>query len=210
MKLVKKLLEKKLLAIAIVGFIFSILTISYFIFQNYHHNNNLIASASQLASAYQEKIDVDLSIDKSPVRLKIPVINIDANVEQVALTSDGLMDAPKGPSEVGWYSLGPRPGEIGNAVMDGHSGWKGGIKAVFDDLYKLEIGDKIYIESEDNVFTTFVVKKISKYSPDTDATNVFISNDGKSHLNLITCTGFWDNILKSHSSRLVIFADKED
>ena len=144
-----------------------------------------------------------------PVKFKIPKINIDANVEQVALTKDGFMDAPKGPDEVGWYNLGPYPGEIGNAVIDGHSGWKGGKKAVFDDLYKLSIGDQIYVESENNVFTTFVVKKISTYSPNADATDVFVSSDGKEHLNLITCTGFWDNILKSHSSRLVVFTDEE-
>lgn len=144
-----------------------------------------------------------------PAKLRIPKINIDADVIQVALTSGGFMDAPSGPDEVGWYNLGPYPGEIGNAVIDGHSGWKGGKKAVFDDLYKLSIGDKVYVESDGGVLTTFTVKKISKYTPNADAKDVFISTDGKIHLNLITCTGFWNNILKSHSSRLVVFTDKE-
>jgi len=35
------------------------------------------------------------------------------------------------------------------------------------------------------------------------------SNDGKAHLNLITCAGVWDEVEKSHSSRLVVFADME-
>jgi hypothetical protein len=49
-----------------------------------------------------------------------------------------------------------------------------------------------------------------KYDPNISATDVFISSDKKSHLNLITCTGTWDSILKSHSSRLIVFTDKEN
>lgn len=202
MKLIKKLLKRKLLAVTIIGFIFSAWAVSYFVFQNFHQDN-------QIASASQGITDSTLSANESPIRLKIPVINVDAVVEYVGLTPDGAMDSPVGPAPVGLYNLGPRPGESGSAVIDGHSGWKGGKPAVFDNLYKIKIGDKVSVESNTGVTTTFVVKKISKFNPNADATNVFISTDGKSHLNLITCTGFWNNILKSHSSRLVVFTDKE-
>jgi len=55
-----------------------------------------------------------------------------------------------------------------------------------------------------------VVRESQKYQPKADASNIFGSNDDKSHLNLITCTGFWNRILKSRSERLVVFADKVD
>ena len=143
------------------------------------------------------------------MRLKIPSINVDAPILSVGLTRDGAMDVPKGPAEVAWYNLGPRPGEPGNAVIDGHSGWKNNMPAVFDNLYKLQKGDKIYVENDTGVITTFIVREIRKYDPNADASDVFISNDGKSHLNLITCTGFWNKIWKTHSDRLVVFTDKE-
>jgi len=143
------------------------------------------------------------------VNIKIPSINVDAKVEYVGLTKDGAMSAPAGPSETGWFYLGTRPGEEGSSVIDGHSGYKNNRPAVFDNLYKVQIGDKIYVEDEKGITTIFVVREIRKYNPNADATDVFYSNDGKSHLNLITCTGIWNTIWKSHSDRLVVFTDKE-
>ena len=120
------------------------------------------------------------------------------------------MGAPVGPNETGWFKLGPRPGEVGSAVIDGHSGWKNDIPAVFDNLSQLHKGDKIYVEDEKGILTTFVVREIRIYDPKADATEVFSSHDGKAYLNLITCAGTWDNVKKSSSERLVVFADKED
>ena len=144
-----------------------------------------------------------------PIKLKIPAIKVNSTIESIGLTLDGAVDSPLGPSNAGWYKLGPKPGEIGNAIIDGHSGWKDGIPAVFDNLYKIQIGDRIYIENGKGVTITFIVRKIMKYDPNITATDVFISSDKKSHLNLITCTGVWDSVLKSHSSRLIVFTDKE-
>ena len=144
-----------------------------------------------------------------PIRLKIPKINVDASVIYVGLTSSGAMDIPKGPDEVAWFNLGPRPGENGSAVIDGHFGWKNNIPAVFDNLYKLKKGDKIYIEDDAGKTITFVVIEIGLYNQNGDASNVFGSNDEKAHLNLITCEGIWNATQKSYSNRLVVFSDKE-
>ena len=144
-----------------------------------------------------------------PVRLKIPGINVDATVEYVGVTPDGAMDAPVGPRNVAWFDLGPRPGEEGSAVIAGHSGWKNGVPAVFDNLYKLRKGDKIYVQDEKGTIITFVVRESRLYNPEVSASDVFNSNDGRAHLNLVTCEGAWDKVSKTYSKRLVIFADKE-
>lgn len=144
-----------------------------------------------------------------PVRLKIPAINVDAVVEYVGLTPEGAMDTPRGPDNAGWYNLGPRPGEVGSSVVAGHSGWKNNIPAVFDNLHKMKIGDKIYIEDDRGMITNFVVREIRKFDPNADASDVFDSKDGKVHINLITCEGTWDKVSRSSSQRLVVFADKE-
>src|SRR5665213_214737 len=69
-----------------------------------------------------------------PVRLKIPVINVDALVEHVGVAPDGTMAVPKGPADTSWFALGTPPGAIGSAVIAGHYGWKNGIPAAFDNL----------------------------------------------------------------------------
>ncbi len=145
-----------------------------------------------------------------PINLKIPSINVDAAIEQVGTTPDGAMDVPKEPENVAWFNLGPRPRENGSSVIAGHSGYKDNKPAVFDSLYKLQQGDKIYIEDEFGATTIFVVRESRRYDPKADATSVFSSYDGLSHLNFITCTGAWNEKERTHSDRLVVFSDKID
>lgn len=167
----------------------------------------IIFSVRQGASVQTLHIKSETSL---PVRLKIPKININAPVESVGLAPDGAMDVPSGPANTAWFNLGPRLGEKGSAVIDGHSGWKDDLPAVFDNLYKLGKGDKIYIEDESGKTLVFVVRETRTYGKDDDTRGVFLSNDGKSHLNLITCSGVWDSAEQDSSDRLVVFADMEE
>lgn len=144
-----------------------------------------------------------------PTRLEIPKIGVNSDLEYVGLTANGDLGAPNGPANAAWFDLGPRPGEKGTAIIDGHSGWKNGIPAVFDHLNKLEKGDKIYVVDNAGATVTFVVRESRLYDPLADASKVFNSNDDKAHLNLITCEGIWNKSEKSYSNRLVVFADKE-
>lgn len=144
-----------------------------------------------------------------PVRIKIPSISVDTDVGHVGLNPDGAMDTPKDPETTAWFDLGPRPGEVGSAVISGHFGWKNNIPAVFDNLNKLKKGDKVYVENEKGQTIAFIVRDSKKYDSNAYASEVFNSNDGKTHLNLITCEGAWNKKLKSYSDRLVVFADKE-
>jgi len=144
-----------------------------------------------------------------PVRLKIPKINVDAAFEYVGLVPNGAMGAPKGPTHVAWFDLGPRPGEKGSSVVDGHFGWQNNIPAAFDNLDKLRKGDKLYVEDDKGTTTIFVVRELRAYGKNDDSSSVFRSSDGKSHLNLITCDGVWNETEQSYSDRLVVFTDKE-
>ena len=159
----------------------------------------------------QEKVNVPINLVGSPlpVRLKIPKIGIDTVVEHVGLTKGRALDVPKGPSNVAWFALGPLPGEVGSAVIDGHSGYKNNRPAVFDNLHKLKKGDKIYVENSEGVIITFVVRELRSYGNKEDSSDVFGSNDKASHLNLITCAGDWNPLTQTHSDRLVVFTDRE-
>ena len=144
-----------------------------------------------------------------PVHIKIPKINVDSSIESVGLTPNGAMDVPKSQETVGWFELGTHPGENGSAVMAGHYGIKNGIGSVFDKLYQLRPGDKIFVEDDKGALSTFVVSGNRRYDPTDNALAVFSSSDGKSHLNLITCEGNWNMDTETYSKRLVVFADKE-
>jgi len=144
-----------------------------------------------------------------PVRLKIPRIGIDAPIIYVGLTAQGAMDIPKGPAEVAWFDLGPRPGENGNAVIAGHFGWKDNIPAVFDALGTLREGDTVSVERDDGTMAIFIVRALRTYGENENASDVFITSDGRAHLNLVTCSGIWNKAQKSYSTRLVVFADAE-
>jgi len=196
-----KILSKRTLLIgAIAGFIFFLTLSLDFISQN----SSAPTIEDTITPSKQEQTSAGL-----PMRLKIPGINVDATVEYVGLTSDGTMNIPESQDNVAWFMLGPHPGENGSAVIAGHYGWKDGRASVFDNLYKLRKGDKLYVENDKGVTISFVVRESRRYDPGADASNVFNSTDGKAHLNLITCEGVWDKVSKNYSERLVVFTDRE-
>lgn len=142
-----------------------------------------------------------------PIRLTISKIKVDAPVKYVGLTSGGAMDVPSGPYDVAWFNLGSRPGQKGSAVIAGHYGiWKNGAVSVFNKLNTLRKGDIVSIKDDAGANISFIVRESKTFKPNADASSVFGSNDGKSHLNLVTC--IFDKVSKKYSGRLVVFTDK--
>lgn len=145
----------------------------------------------------------------APIRINIPAIRVDALIEHMGLTPQGMVGVPKGPTNTAWFTGSATPGEHGTALIVGHFGWKNGIHAVFDNLSKLKKGDKIYVASDNGVMRTFVIRALKTYKKNEDSSIVFGVSDGGAHLNLITCSGVWDKVSKNYSTRLVVFADRE-
>lgn len=202
-----KILSKRVMSIAVLsGFVLLATLLLSFVPKNSIQSSSALLVENISALSNQEQANKNGEL---PARLKIPSINVDAPVEYAGLTSDGAMDVPKGPNEVAWFNLGSRPGENGSAVIAGHYGWKNDIPAVFDNLHKLRKGDKIFVEDEKGMTTTFVVREIRTYGKDEAPLDVFWSDDGKARLNLVTCSGVWNKTEKTRSGRLVVFTDKE-
>lgn len=150
-----------------------------------------------------------LHIIIAPQRLVIDKLGIDTPVEKIGKDANGNMDVPKDISDVGWYDLGPRPGDVGNAVIDGHLDSKTG-PAIFYKLSDLQIGDTVKVISNDGRILTFIVTKKVRYNDaDFPIVNVFGPSDGK-HLNLITCTGIFDRANENYLQRLVVYTTLKD
>ena len=142
-----------------------------------------------------------------PVRLKIPKINVDANIAFLGLTPAGDMDIPTEVEDVGWYKYGTVPGNKGSAVVAGHLIGKKGEPGVFINLDTLQKGDIFSVIDSNAQTITFTVRETRSYGQTEKPKEVFNSSDGV-HLNLITCTGDWIGTQSRYSNRLVVFADK--
>lgn len=140
-----------------------------------------------------------------PVGLVIPKLNIRANVEQVGQTKSLNIDVPKNAANVAWYVYGAKPGESGNAIINGHFDTPSGRPAVFFALKTLEKGDEVQVISEDGVVTDFVVTGKEELAYDTFPSEyVFFTKPG-TNLNLITCDGIWNPTKKNYSTRVVVY-----
>jgi sortase (surface protein transpeptidase) len=149
---------------------------------------------------------VALALGALPTRLRIPAIEIDAAVEPIGLTADHEMDVPAGWESVGWYQYGPRPGQIGNAVLAGHLDTNTGAPGIFWRLDELQPGDTILIDGEDGESLIFQILSLARY-PYAEAPREEIFGPAQTaRLNLITCSGAWNPQDRVYDHRLVVYA----
>lgn len=142
-----------------------------------------------------------------PERLLISAIGINAVVESVGVQANGDLATPtQNPWEdAGWYNAGPRPGERGSAVIDGHVDRPGGSPAVFWRLRDLQVGDVVLVTDAAGNTRTFHVIRIAFYQPQAAPLQDIFGNWGGTYLNLITCAGDWIPSQKQTTLRLVVY-----
>lgn len=146
----------------------------------------------------------------APVRIEIPAIGVDTQIENVGITPENVMDIPHDFTKVGWYDRGAKPGESGAAILNGHFDRNDGSPAVFYKLELLEAGDEIFVTTQGNNRLTFKVKELQSYPlQNFPIEYVYGQYQGKA-LRLITCDGIWDQIGRSYTKRLIVLSDYSD
>jgi hypothetical protein len=143
-----------------------------------------------------------------PARLVIdtPGVRVDAPVEYLGLTPSRAMETPRGWWNVGWYELGPVPGQRGNAVIAGHLDSTTG-PAAFWNLRYLRIGDLVSVVSTDGKVVRFRVSRMVVYYVDQMPMQEIFGPSSGSHLNLYTCEGYFDRGAGQYDRRLVVYTD---
>ena len=143
----------------------------------------------------------------SPSRLLIPSIGVDAPVENIGVLSNGDLATPtQHPWEdVGWYHLGPHPGENGSAVIAGHLDRPGGAPAVFWNLRNMQPGDIVTVFAGTSAPLRFRVTQVASYPPTQAPLQEIFGNSGGKYLNLITCAGDWIPSQHQTTLRLVVY-----
>lgn len=142
-----------------------------------------------------------------PVHLVIPSIGVNTLIERVGVQANGELATPtQAPWEdVGWYAAGPRPGERGSAVIDGHLDRPGGQPAVFWRLRDLKIGDRALVTDSIGNTLHFQVLQLAWYPPQTAPLQEIFGNQGGFFLNFITCAGDWIPSQQQTNLRLVVY-----
>lgn len=139
-----------------------------------------------------------------PVKIDIPAIQIDANIEQVPIT-DGVMGVPQNAWNVGWYPDLSKPGQDTNVVMAGHKDWWGIGPTIFANLQNLTPGDKVYLVAQDGSGFTYEITSVESVPADIEASKI-VNDTGRESLTLITCTGAFDG--EHYQSRLIVRANR--
>lgn len=141
-----------------------------------------------------------------PTRLVIPAIGVDSPVRPLGRNPNGTAEVPATASYVGWYDLGPRPGQIGPAVLLGHVDSQSG-PGVFYRLRSLLPGDIVSVQSGGQVIT-FEVTHLMAYPKDAFPTAAVFGSTPDAELRLVTCTGTFDAQTGHYLDNLVVFATR--
>lgn len=147
---------------------------------------------------------VDAAAVARPARVRIPSIDVDADLVDLGLNPDRSMEVPEF-GDAGWYAPGPRPGAPGPAVIAAHVDSVDG-PDVFFRLTELQRGDRIIVDHVDGTRSTFVVRSSHQRDKDDLPVERIWNDTDRAVLRLITCGGTFDEQQRSYDSNVIVYA----
>jgi sortase (surface protein transpeptidase) len=162
--------------------------------------------ASQDRTDFRDAASVTVSAARhaSPTRLRIPAIAVDARLMELGLRKDRSLEVPPDAATSGWFNGGPRPGQMGPAIIAAHVHWNGR-PGVFAHLGALRYDDRIIVARSDGSSAVFRVTRVSRFAKSRFPTNLVYGNIDHAGLRLITCDGF-DYSHHRYLDNVVVFA----
>jgi len=140
-----------------------------------------------------------------PVRIRVPMIQIDAPVQPLTVDENGVLPAPDTFEGTGWWRAGPEPGERGPAVIAGHlDSYRG--PAVFYRLRDMRRGDTIFVDRADGTTAVFATERIERHDKDDFPTEAVYGDTADSQLRLITCGGKFDKRHRRYLDNVIVYA----
>lgn len=138
-----------------------------------------------------------------PTRLVIPALDVDAKVVPIGLTNGTDMEVPK-VGVVGWYKLGPAPGDSGPSVLVSHVSWNG-TKGVFYKLKDLEPGDQILVYDATGDHAVFQVDSSETILKSNLPTERIWNETDEAVIRLVTCGGKYDSKSGHYLSNVIVY-----
>ena len=144
---------------------------------------------------------------EAPTRIKIPSLNIDADVEAVGRDSNGAMANPSTFHDVAWFTPGGWAGAKGSVAMAGHVDNALGLDGVFKNLDEIKVGDEVLVTTASSTELRYRVIGMKEYHYEqVPLYEVFDKDDG-AYLNLITCGGNWLSAERTYDKRLIVYTE---
>jgi hypothetical protein len=140
-----------------------------------------------------------------PVSLSIPVIGVHTRLIRLGLTAQGTLQVPASTAVAGWYTGGPRPGQVGSAVIAGHIDSYLG-PGVFFRLRLLRPGNRVYVRQAGGRLAVFRVYAEHSYPKDHFPTQRVYGPAPDPELRLITCGGTFNPATGSYLNNVVVYA----
>ena len=168
-------------------------------------------SATPIPDYTKEPRPVPVPIETAdPVRIKIPALDVTANVIPVGVDKANAMEIPEDIMEVGWYRFGPAPGSsAGSAVLVAHRDGRIQGRGVFYSLGALNVDDPIIVTDDAGKRMEYrVVARESIPKKKLPIKEVF-SAEGAPRLTLITCGGYYDRDNGGYQDNVVVTAVPE-
>ncbi|USQ74756.1 class F sortase [Ornithinimicrobium cryptoxanthini] len=142
-----------------------------------------------------------------PVRLLVPALDLDMELDAVGVTPDGQMEVPEDPDRAGWYRHGPAPGnDLGSVVLAGHIDDAAG-PGPFFRLTEAREGVEVVVELSDGTSTAYRMVGGEQVAKSDLAVDELFRRDGDPVLRLVTCTGDWSPRAGHYTDNLVITAE---
>lgn len=149
--------------------------------------------------------DAPHTVIRRPVRVEVPTVQIDAQLVELGLDSDGALEVPSDFDTAGWWHGGAKPGETGSAVIAGHVDSYNG-PAAFFSLGDVQPGDEIIVHGEDGTTLSFRVDRVAQHSKERFPTQRVYGPTDQPTLRLITCAGSFDHARREYSDNLIVYA----
>ncbi|MEU9060250.1 class F sortase [Streptomyces sp. NPDC048430] len=142
----------------------------------------------------------------TPLRLRIPVLEVDAPMMKLALNTAGALEPPpdNNPVLAGWYAGGTVPGAVGTAVAAGHVDTRLG-PGVFHKLGSVRKGATIEVVRADRRTAVFTVYAVAVYNKTNFPDDRVYGPSDRPELRVITCGGAY-NKKTGYQDNVVVFA----
>jgi sortase (surface protein transpeptidase) len=122
----------------------------------------------------------------------------------LAVAGDGTLEVPATADEAGWWAAGPRPGEVGAAVVVGHVDLDGR-PGVFARLGEASPGAVVVVGSGAGA-VRYRVASVASYRKADFPTDLVYGPTDEAELRLITCGGRFDKSTGHYEDNVVVRA----
>ena len=135
----------------------------------------------------------------------MPSLGIAVPIGQLGLQANHQVQVPTSVHAVGWFRLGPTPGQVGSSVILGHvDSYRG--PGIFFTLKTLAPGALIEVRLADGLTAQFRVTSVVQYAKATFPDHLVYGSHSNRWLNLVTCGGTFNHATGSYESNIVVFS----